>query len=124
MPITCSSVTSFAGPTAGCSANAAWNGSDIASRSVSHPERAGNPPRGPTASPSTMARVDFAALFDLLSRSGFVAADEEAEELLAAAGGDDARLQAMVTRRLPGEPFAWITGTTVFCGVTVGVDPG
>ena len=30
----------------------------------------------------------------------------------------------LVQRRLAGEPLAWITGRTVFCGLTVGVDPG
>jgi len=30
----------------------------------------------------------------------------------------------MVARRVAGEPLAWITGSTVFCGRTVGVRPG
>ena len=60
----------------------------------------------------------------LLMRNGFVAAEEEAEELLAAAGGDEARLDAMVARRLTGEPLAWITGTAPFCGLWIKVDPG
>src|SRR5215213_9664 len=55
------------------------------------------------------------ALVELLERNGFVAAEEEAEELHAAAGGDAARLKAMVARRLTGEPLAWITGTAPFC---------
>jgi release factor glutamine methyltransferase len=55
---------------------------------------------------------------------GFVAAEEEAEELVAAAGGDRAKLEAMLARRLTGEPLAWITGTVVFCGVELRVDPG
>ena len=65
-----------------------------------------------------------AALTDLLARNGFVAADEEAAELVAAAGGDRARLDAMVARRLTGEPLAWITGTVAFCGLTIAVHPG
>jgi release factor glutamine methyltransferase len=64
------------------------------------------------------------ALRELLARNGFVAAEEEAEELVAAAGGDDALLDTMVQRRLTGEPFAWITGTVEFCGLTVAVHPG
>jgi release factor glutamine methyltransferase len=52
---------------------------------------------------------------------GFVAADEEAEELIAAAGGDDERLEAMVLRREEGEPLAWITGSVLFCGLTLAV---
>jgi release factor glutamine methyltransferase len=30
----------------------------------------------------------------------------------------------MLDRRLTGEPLAWITGTTLFCGLTVAVEPG
>jgi release factor glutamine methyltransferase len=63
-------------------------------------------------------------LVELLARNGFVAADEEAQELRTAAGGDEVRLEAMVARRLTGEPLAWITGTAEFCGLTVRVDPG
>jgi release factor glutamine methyltransferase len=69
-------------------------------------------------------RVDLDALTRLLMRGGFVAADEEAEELLAAADGDAARLEAMVARRLTGEPLAWITGTAPFCGLWIKVAPG
>jgi len=52
-----------------------------------------------------------------------VAAEEEAAELSAAAA-DAGALADMVARRLDGEPLAWITGATVFCGVTVRVRPG
>ncbi len=52
-----------------------------------------------------------------------MAADDEAAELLTAAP-DPGVLAAMVTRRVAGEPLAWITGTTEFCGLTVGVHPG
>jgi release factor glutamine methyltransferase len=63
-------------------------------------------------------------LTELLMRNGFVAAEEEAEELLARAGGDRALLDALVARRLTGEPLAWITGTAPFCGLWIRVDPG
>lgn len=63
-------------------------------------------------------------LVRLLAVNGFVAAYEEADELLAAAGGDHARLTAMVERRLTGEPLAWITGTAPFCGLWIRVDRG
>jgi release factor glutamine methyltransferase len=53
-----------------------------------------------------------------------VAADEEAQELLARAGGDADLLDALVARRLTGEPLAWITGSVVFCGRSVRVDSG
>jgi release factor glutamine methyltransferase len=64
------------------------------------------------------------ALAARLADAGFVAADEEAEELLARAGGDGDALDALVQRRLTGEPLAWITGSVTFCGVEVRVDPG
>ncbi|MEA2168616.1 MAG: release factor glutamine methyltransferase [Solirubrobacteraceae bacterium] len=63
-------------------------------------------------------------LTERLTRAGFVAAEEEAAELLETAAGDDRRLQAMLDRRLTGEPLAWIAGWTAFCGLRVGVDPG
>jgi release factor glutamine methyltransferase len=60
----------------------------------------------------------------LLSSAGFIAADEEATELLARAAGDAGLLDSLVERRLTGEPLAWITGSVVFCGVEIRVDPG
>ena len=66
---------------------------------------------------------DRAGVTRALARAGCVAADEEAEELLVAAE-DAAGLRRMVERRLTGEPLAWITGRTVFCGLAVAVDPG
>jgi release factor glutamine methyltransferase len=52
-----------------------------------------------------------------------VAAEEETDELLAAAV-TGAELEALVERRLTGEPLAWITGTAPFCGRMVTVTPG
>lgn len=60
----------------------------------------------------------------MLSRAGFLAADDEATQLLAAAFIGPETLDALVARRLTGEPLAWITGSTVFCGIDVHVDPG
>jgi release factor glutamine methyltransferase len=68
--------------------------------------------------------VDAEALTTRLASAGFVAADEEAEELLAVAAPGSPELEAMVQRRLTGEPLAWITGTAPFCGRMVRVDPG
>lgn len=68
--------------------------------------------------------TDLGELAALLARGGFIAASEEAAELIAAAGGDRERLDAMVARRLNGEPLAWITGTARFCDLDVRVDPG
>lgn len=60
----------------------------------------------------------------LVSRAGFVAAEDEAEELLACAAGDLELLTSLVERRLTGEPLAWITGRVSFCGLEIRVDPG
>jgi len=62
-------------------------------------------------------------LTERLMRGGFVAADEEARELLDAAAGDPARLEALVLRRETGEPLAWITGSVAFCGLQIVVHP-
>jgi release factor glutamine methyltransferase len=58
-----------------------------------------------------------------LVAAGCVAADQEAEAILAAAP-DDATLEEWVARREQGEPLAWITGTVRFCGRDLRVDPG
>jgi release factor glutamine methyltransferase len=52
-----------------------------------------------------------------------VAAEEEADELSAAAP-DAATLDRWVSRREQGEPLAWITGTLRFCGHLLAVDRG
>lgn len=58
-----------------------------------------------------------------LMAAGCIAAEDEADELLAAAP-DDNTLEAWIGRRETGEPLAWITGTLQFCGHTLHVDPG
>ena len=60
----------------------------------------------------------------MLATAGFLAAEEEAGELVARAAGDGALLDAMVARRLTGEPLAWITGTTSLCDLIIHVDLG
>jgi release factor glutamine methyltransferase len=67
---------------------------------------------------------DLGALTELLAREGFVAAEEEAEELLARAAGDRPLLDGLVARRLTGEPLAWITGRELFCDIEILVDQG
>lgn len=67
---------------------------------------------------------DIDPLAASLSAAGFVAADDEAAELRRAARGDSGRLAALLARRLRGEPLAWITGVTRFCGLDVRVDVG
>jgi release factor glutamine methyltransferase len=68
--------------------------------------------------------TDRDALAERLADGGFVAAVEEADELIARAGGDTQLLESLVARRLTGEPLAWITGTISFCGLDIRVDPG
>lgn len=70
------------------------------------------------------APADPDGLAAVLAEAGFVAAAEEAAELLGHAAGDQGRLDAVLARRLTGEPLAWITGQVSFCGLVVGVDPG
>jgi release factor glutamine methyltransferase len=67
---------------------------------------------------------DPEALAELLWAAGFVAAEEEAGELLTRAAGDLELLASLVERRLTGEPLAWITGSVTFCGLEIRVDPG
>jgi release factor glutamine methyltransferase len=67
------------------------------------------------------------ALWDAVRRlrtAGCVAAEAEAAELAAAAKGDDETLAALVERRSTGEPLAWITGSSRFCGCLVAITAG
>jgi release factor glutamine methyltransferase len=63
--------------------------------------------------------VNLDELTERLMNGGFVAADEEAEELIAAAAGDAGVLEELVIRRETGEPLAWITGNVAFCGLKI-----
>lgn len=63
-------------------------------------------------------------LVALLSDAGFVAAPDEARELILFAHRDHKLLESLVSRRLAGEPLAWITGSAAFCGLDIHVDPG
>ena len=67
--------------------------------------------------------LDLASITRALEMAGCVAADEEAEELIQTAHGDG-ELQRMLARRLTGEPLAWITGRTNFCGLEIAIEPG
>ena len=64
------------------------------------------------------------SLTETLAGAGFVAAEEEADELLRASGNDALALAALVARRLAGEPLAWVTGHAAFVGLEVPVQPG
>ena len=69
-------------------------------------------------------RLDRGALETALAHAGFLAADAEADALLRRAADDPALLDALLQRRLRGEPLAWITGSATFCGLQILVDPG
>jgi len=58
-----------------------------------------------------------------LAAAGCIAPEEEARELRAGAP-DDRTLEEWLRRREHGEPLAWITGATTFCGRRIHVDPG
>jgi release factor glutamine methyltransferase len=59
-----------------------------------------------------------------LVRAGCVAAHEEETELLDAAAERGIDVDELIDRRTTGEPIAWITGRTRFCGLTIRVAPG
>lgn len=59
-----------------------------------------------------------------LGEGGCVAPAEEADALFRASNGGVGPIEDLVARRLSGEPLAWITGSVLFCGVRVHVDPG
>ena len=67
--------------------------------------------------------VDVNVVAERLAAAGCVAADEEAADFVVAAP-DAATLETWLRRREQGEPPAWITGTTVFCGRSLHVLPG
>lgn len=77
------------------------------------------------AEPSTDGTVDARhAVISRLAQAGFLAPDVDARALLRMAAGDRLLLDSLVERRLTGEPLAWITGTTRFCGLDLRIDPG
>jgi len=68
--------------------------------------------------------AELTSLVATLRAAGCVAAEEEAEEFVAAVRGDRLRLAELVARRVRGEPLAWLTGSVQFCRQTVLVDSG
>jgi release factor glutamine methyltransferase len=60
----------------------------------------------------------------MLAAAGCIAASEEADELIVAAGGEPGVLDDLVARRTTGEPIAWLTGSVTFCDVELFVDRG
>jgi release factor glutamine methyltransferase len=59
-----------------------------------------------------------------LASGGVIAPQEEADLLLSSAGREPGSLDRLLSRRLAGEPLAWIVGWTSFCGLSIHVDPG
>lgn len=59
-----------------------------------------------------------------LAEAGCIAPHEEADELILAAAGDPDLLDHLVSRRVGGEPIAWLTGRVTFCGIELSVAPG
>ena len=68
--------------------------------------------------------MDRASVERILEGAGSIAAGDEADELVRAAGGDADLLENLVTRRTRGEPIAWLTGEVTFCGRRLFVEPG
>ena len=86
-------------------------------------QRRDRPEGAAAAAPGVDLHLDLDAVVDRLTAAGCVAAEEEAADYVAAAP-DAATLEAWLHRREQGEPPAWITGTTVFCGRTLHAAPG
>jgi release factor glutamine methyltransferase len=68
--------------------------------------------------------MDRVSLTRTLADAGCIAAREEADELIQAAAGHGDVLDRLVSRRLKGEPIAWLTGAVTFCGIRLFVAPG
>jgi release factor glutamine methyltransferase len=68
--------------------------------------------------------VDRASVTRSLAEAGCIAPAAEADELIAVAAGDRDVLDDLVSRRMTGEPLAWLTGAVTFCDIRLFVDPG
>jgi release factor glutamine methyltransferase len=65
-----------------------------------------------------------AGVVEALTRGGCVAPEEEADALLEASHRGVGSIDQLLSRRLGGEPLAWIVGRVRFCDVTVLVHRG
>src|SRR5664279_5756893 len=84
-----------------------------------------NVPDGKAAMPPSQALSSSAgtppALVARLRAAGCVFAEDEAR-LLQSAAADPASLEAMVVRRVAGEPLEYVLGWAEFCGLRIAVD--
>ena len=71
-----------------------------------------------------MSRLDLPTVTRRLIEAGCIDAGEEAAELMRAAGDDADALDDLVSRRIHGEPIAWLTGSVTFCDISLFVAPG
>jgi release factor glutamine methyltransferase len=81
---------------------------------------------GSTVPPPQASRRDSAVIASLTARlrvAGCVFAEEEAR-LLAGSATSDGQLDALVQRRVDGEPLEHLLGWAEFCGLRIGVDAG
>jgi len=69
-------------------------------------------------------REERVRVFEALAEGGCLAPGEEADALFLAAGEGVGPIEELVSRRLGGEPLAWITGSVRFCDLHIHVDPG
>ena len=65
----------------------------------------------------------MSSVVDRLRAAGCVFAEDEARLLSAAASSDDA-LEALVVRRVAGEPLEYVLGWVEFCGLRLAIEPG
>ena len=67
--------------------------------------------------------LDRSSVSRTLAAAGCISPDAEADELIAAAGGDGASVGSGA-RRSEGEPIAWLVGSVQFCDERFTVTPG
>jgi release factor glutamine methyltransferase len=67
---------------------------------------------------------EWTGIVSALAAGGCVAPAEEADALFRASREGVGPIDELVARRVSGEPLVWITGSVVFGGVPVHVDPG
>jgi release factor glutamine methyltransferase len=71
-----------------------------------------------------MTRRERMAVVGALAGGGFVDPEAEADALLQASSDGVGPIETLISRRLGGEPLAWIIGSVAFCGIHVRTDPG